>query len=168
MSDQPQSCKSAVFHRDLTRHLIPSISISLSVFISLSTKAELSRSLLWSLFFTDIRKNITYLCFTKTKSREFTDCWKSSSSQTLLCVCVCAALVNSRLWVMEGQVFQRIMQRNGLITITQSLHFLRRLMSPLHTHIDLYKTRFCRSQILNKWGNIFLCMHILAFSLGFF
>ncbi|XP_052418404.1 cGMP-dependent protein kinase 1 [Carassius gibelio] len=35
------------------------------------------------------------------------------------------ALVNSRLWVMEGQVFQRIMQRNGLAAITQSLHILR-------------------------------------------
>ncbi|KAI2661317.1 cGMP-dependent protein kinase 1 [Labeo rohita] len=41
------------------------------------------------------------------------------------CSTTVTALVNSRLWVMEGQVFQRIMQRNSLIAITQSLHFLR-------------------------------------------
>ncbi|XP_016393981.1 cGMP-dependent protein kinase 1-like [Sinocyclocheilus rhinocerous] len=41
------------------------------------------------------------------------------------CSSTVTALVNSRLWVMEGQVFQRIMQRNGLAAITQSLHFLR-------------------------------------------
>ncbi|XP_051758221.1 cGMP-dependent protein kinase 1 isoform X1 [Ctenopharyngodon idella] len=41
------------------------------------------------------------------------------------CSTTVTALVNSRLWVMEGQVFQRVMQRSSLITITQSLHFLR-------------------------------------------
>ncbi|XP_042586111.1 cGMP-dependent protein kinase 1 [Cyprinus carpio] len=41
------------------------------------------------------------------------------------CSTTVTALVNSRLWVMEGQVFQRIMQRNGLAAITQSLHILR-------------------------------------------
>ncbi|XP_039530458.1 cGMP-dependent protein kinase 1 isoform X2 [Pimephales promelas] len=41
------------------------------------------------------------------------------------CSTTVTALVNSRLWVMEGQVFQRVMQRRSLITITQSLQFLR-------------------------------------------
>ncbi|XP_067269137.1 cGMP-dependent protein kinase 1 [Pseudorasbora parva] len=41
------------------------------------------------------------------------------------CSTTVTALVNSRLWVMEGQVFQRVMQRSSLITITQSLQFLR-------------------------------------------
>uniref|UniRef100_A0A8C2EBH2 Cyclic nucleotide-binding domain-containing protein n=1 Tax=Cyprinus carpio TaxID=7962 RepID=A0A8C2EBH2_CYPCA len=41
------------------------------------------------------------------------------------CSTTVTALVNSRLWVLEGQVFQKIMQRNGLAAITQSLDFLR-------------------------------------------
>ncbi|XP_016090779.1 cGMP-dependent protein kinase 1 [Sinocyclocheilus grahami] len=41
------------------------------------------------------------------------------------CSTTVTALVSSRLWVMEGQVFQKIMQRNGLAAITQSLHILR-------------------------------------------
>ncbi|XP_051524692.1 cGMP-dependent protein kinase 1 [Myxocyprinus asiaticus] len=40
------------------------------------------------------------------------------------CSTTVTALVNSRLWVIEGQVFQKAMLRNSLIAVTQFLHFL--------------------------------------------
>ncbi|XP_057213656.1 cGMP-dependent protein kinase 1 isoform X2 [Triplophysa rosa] len=41
------------------------------------------------------------------------------------CSTTVTALMNSRLWVIEGQMFQKIMMRSVLIKITQSLQFLR-------------------------------------------
>ncbi|KAA0713656.1 cGMP-dependent protein kinase 1 [Triplophysa tibetana] len=41
------------------------------------------------------------------------------------CSTTVTALMNTRLWGIEGQMFQKIMMRSGLIKITQSLQFLR-------------------------------------------
>ncbi|XP_056585975.1 cGMP-dependent protein kinase 1 isoform X2 [Triplophysa dalaica] len=41
------------------------------------------------------------------------------------CSTTVTALMNSRLWGIEGQMFQKIMMRSSLIKITQSLQFLR-------------------------------------------
>ncbi|XP_056319011.1 cGMP-dependent protein kinase 1 [Danio aesculapii] len=41
------------------------------------------------------------------------------------CFTTVTALANSRLWVMEAQVFQKLMQKSSVITITQTLQLLR-------------------------------------------
>nr|XP_055024383.1 cGMP-dependent protein kinase 1 isoform X3 [Misgurnus anguillicaudatus] len=41
------------------------------------------------------------------------------------CSTTVTALMDSRLWVMEGPIFQKIMMRSSLIKITQSVQFLR-------------------------------------------
>lgn len=101
--------------------------LSFCLYMSIHQRQTVSLSPLIALHHGYEKKKITYFCFTKTKTRQFTECLKFSLNPCFLCV-VSAALVNSRLWVMEGQVFQRVMQRSSLITITQSLHFLRRLV----------------------------------------
>ena len=59
-------------------------------------------------------------------------------------VCLIAAIMNCKLWVIDGQAFQSIMLTSGLLRISQSLDLLRR-SSPLVTTLTLSQTHLFHS-----------------------